>query len=264
MLPSPVFRILSRLTLGIVVLAMVLHGPVAAAREPGDPIRLAWMEGDVAGLIDILSPDGRKTIGYVEYHQLRHGDIVNMVRVAHFADGSSDEDQAEARVGDTLEAQRGRSIIRDTHGKSIVDIKIDVAGGSITGFYLDGTDRKTVDDHQELHGGTYWGPLINLVVKNFAQNATDDHVVFTTVVATPKPRVINMELARKGTQTVTRVGGRLNVTVLSLLPTVNFLVDPIVQRIAPETTFLIDSGKPPVLVRFLGPRNYQGQKIRLD
>lgn len=264
MLPSPVSWILPRLTPGLVALALVLHGPVAAAREPGDPIRLAWMEGDVGGLINILSPDGRKTIGFVEYHQLRHGDIVNMVRVAHFADGSSDEDQAEARVGDTLVAQRGRSIIRDTHGKPIVDIKIDVAGGSITGFYLDGNDRQTVDEHQELHGGTYWGPLINIAVKNFAQNATAGRVVFTTVAATPKPRVINMELVQKGTQTVTRVGGRLTVTELSLLPTVNFLIDPIVQRIAPETTFLVDSGKPPVLVRFLGPRNYQGQKMRLD
>jgi hypothetical protein len=39
----------------------------AAGRDAGDRIRLAWVEGDVAGMPSILSPDGTSTMGFVEY-----------------------------------------------------------------------------------------------------------------------------------------------------------------------------------------------------
>jgi hypothetical protein len=52
--------------------------------------------------------------------------------------------------------------------------------------------------------------------------------------------------------------------VLSLRPTNNWLVDPIIRRIAPPTQFFIQPGAPPALARFEGPRNYAGQKIRLE
>jgi hypothetical protein len=54
----------------------------AAAREAGEPIRLAWIEGDVAGMTSIFSPDGKSTIGFVEYRQHRRGDILEAVRTA--------------------------------------------------------------------------------------------------------------------------------------------------------------------------------------
>jgi len=78
----------------IVVAATALFVVRAAqARESGDPIQLKWMEGDVAGMTTIWSPDGKQVIGFVEYHQHRKGDQLEATRVARFVDGSSDEDQ---------------------------------------------------------------------------------------------------------------------------------------------------------------------------
>jgi hypothetical protein len=251
--------------LALAVTAALLAAPSAAsARENGDPIQLAWTEGDLAGLSRILSPDGRKTIGTIDYRQSRHDDVLEAVRVARFADGSSDEDRAEARLGRTLEALRGRSIIRDAHGTAVVDITIEVAGGHITGFSGVGKDRATYDEHVTLPAGTYFGPLIALVVKNFDQNATGNRLVFRTVVATPKPRVIDMELVRGAPTLLRRPGGPLQVVPLAMRPTVNFLLDPIIQHFAPETTFFMQPGKPPALARFAGPRNYAGQKIVIE
>jgi hypothetical protein len=248
-----------------VVVAVLMASPRCVfARESGDPIQLQWMEGDVAGVTAIWSPDATKVIGFVEYHQHRQGDRLEATRVARFADGSSDEDQVEARVGGTLEALGGRSIIRDQRGTSVVDLTIDVPGGHISGFSADGANRTTYDEKAHLSAGTYWGPLIFMVVKNFDQNETDGRVVFRTVAATPKPRVLDMALVRDGTATVSRPGGTLDVVVLSLRPTINWLVDPIIRRIAPPTQFFIQPGTPPALARFEGPRNYAGQKIRLE
>ena len=236
----------------------------AAGRDAGDPIRLAWVEGDVAGMTSILSPDGKSTIGFVDYRQRRRGDVLEAVRVARFRDGSSDEDRVEARLGRTLQTLRGRSVIRNAKGIATVDITIDVAGGRITGFSGLGDKRQTYDDRVELPPGTYWGPLIFIVIKNFEQNATDGRLVFRTVVATPKPRVIDFEILRQEQSSIRRRGGKIDVVRFALRPTVNWLIDPIIRMFAPETNFLVQPGAPPGLARFDGPRNYADQKIRIQ
>jgi hypothetical protein len=233
------------------------------AREAGDPIQLAWTEGDVAGFSRILSPEGT-TIGSIEYHQHLRGDVLAVIRVARFNDGSSDEDQVEARVGKTLEAMRGRSIIRDVRAVPVLDLSIDVAGGRITGFSGIGKERETYDEHVTLSGGTYWGPLIAIVLRSFDTNASDDRLIFRTVVATPRPRVLDMELVREGQTTLRRVGDRLHVVRIALRPTINPLIDPIIQRFAPKTEFFIQPGTPPAVARFAGPRNYAGQNILIE
>jgi hypothetical protein len=215
-------------------------------------------------MTSILSPDGASTIGFVNYHQRRRGDILEVVRIARFRDGSSDEDRVEARIGKTLQTLRGRSVIRNAIGVTTVDMTIDVAGGRISGFSGLGEERHTYDQRVELPAGTYWGPLIFIVIKNFEQNATDGRLVFRTVVATPKPRVLDLELLRQEQSSVHRGGGKINVVRFALRPTVNWLIDPIIRRFAPETNFLVELGAPPGLARFDGPRNYAEQKIRIE
>jgi len=245
-------------------IAMMSSDGAVLARDAGDPIRLAWTEGDVAGMTSILSADGNQEIGFVEYHQTRHGDVLDTVRIAHFADGSSDEDEAVARIDGTLEALRGRSIIRDVHGTPIVDVSIDVAGGHIAGFSQAGNAKTTYDLHEALPQATYWGPLIFIVLKNFNENATDGRLVFHTIAPTPRPRSLDMELVREGSASVQRPGGRLQVSRFVLRPTINWLIDPIIQRIAPQAEFFVDAGSPPALARFEGPRDYSGKEIVLE
>lgn len=236
----------------------------AIAREPGEPIRLQWTEGDVAGQTAIYAPEGTTPIGVVEYRQRLNGNVLDTLRVARFTDGSSDEDRAVAKVGRTLEAIRGRSIIRDTGGTTIVDLTIDVAKGKVTGFYDDGGTRHTVDLTEELPKATYWGPLIFIVAKNFDANVDDDRVRFQTVVPTPKPRILTMELVHVGQRPIRRMGAPLTLERYTLRPTLGWVIDPIVQRLVPSTEFLLDHGAPPSLGRYQGPRNYAGQEIRLE
>jgi|SRR5579862_2292206 len=261
--------VVRRLTrLGVVPLVLAAAAALGAdsgvGRKAGDPIQLAWMEGDVAGFTGIHSPDGKSTIGFVQYRQHRHGDILEVVRIARFGDGSSDEDHVKAHVGKDLRTIGGHTIIRNEKGIPTVDLTIDVVNGRITGFSGTGDKRETYDEHVELPPGTYFGPLIAIVLKNFDRNADGDQLVFHTVVATPKPRALNMQLVRKETTTLRRRGGRIESVDFELRPTVNTLIDPIVQAIAPETNFFILQGAPPAIVRFEGPRNFQGQKIRIE
>jgi hypothetical protein len=237
----------------------------AFGRNPGDPIRLAWSEGDVAGFTPIYAASSGGAIGRIDYHQRRRGTLLQSIRVARFADGSSDEDQAVAHLGEVLEAVRGRSIVREAGGRVVVDLRIDVPQGRLRGFYLDRSgERIDFDERVSLAAASYWGPLIFLVVKNFDANAEDGRVRFQTIVPTPQPRVLTMEVLRSGQSTLWRAGGVLGVERYTLRPLINRFVDPVVHALIPSTEFLVAPGAPPALARYEGPRNYAGQEIRIE
>jgi hypothetical protein len=237
----------------------------AFGRDPGDPIRLQFIEGDLAGFTSIHAADAGGVIGRIEYHQRRRDALLETVRTARFADGSSDEDQAVARIADGLVAVRGRSLLRDASGEVVVDLEIDVEAGRLRGFYRDGAGQRVqFDDAVSLPPGTYWGALVFLVVKNFAANAVDDRVRFVTVAPTPQPRVLTMEIVAEGSSVLSRPGGVLDVQRYMLRPLVNRIVDPLLRIFLPPTEFLVEPGSPPALARYEGPRNYAGQEIRLE
>jgi hypothetical protein len=248
----------------VLTLALAALPPRAAARSSGDPVRLVWYEGDVAGMSTVWSPDGTEPVGFVEYHQTREGDRLSSLRIARFRDGSSDEDTAEADVAETLQAVSGRSIIRDVDGEPIVDVHIDVEAGRIVGSWGRGTDRRSMDEQVALPRGTYWGPLIFIVLKNFEANADGGRLVFRTVAPTPRPMVLDMEFTRRGVGALERTGLRLDARRFDLSPTIHWMVDPLIRLIAPRASFWMLPGDPPALARFVGPRNYARQGIMIQ
>src|SRR5262249_44694851 len=246
----------------LIVIACVVAGARAAvAREAGEPIRLTWSEGDVAGMSTIWAPNGIEPIGFVEYHQTRHGDRLSSIRVARFRDGSSDEDSADARIGEALESLSGRSIIRDRDGTAIVDLQIDVEKGRIVSTWGRGADQRTLTRDVELPRGTYWGPLIFILLKNFDANAENGRLSFRTVAPTPKPFVLDMEVSRGEPTVVERMGIQVQTETYRLNPSIHWVVDPVVRMFAPSATFFMLPGDPPALARFAGPRNYARQEI---
>jgi hypothetical protein len=246
-----------------VVLVIALASP-APARAPGDPVRLVWDEGDLAGLSTIYGRDGAGPIGFVEYRQTRREDVLSSVRVARFRDGSSDEDAVTARVGECLEALSGRSVIRDTRGEVVVDISVDVPAGRIEGAWRRGAEWRRVERRVELPAGTYWGPLIFIVLKNFDANEEGGRLVFRTVAATPRPRVLDMEIRREGPAPIERTGVHLEAVRFDLAPTIPWVPDLLVRLVAPDARFYMLDQDPPALARFAGPRNYGRQEIRIE
>ncbi|MFN2427873.1 MAG: hypothetical protein ABR587_15660 [Candidatus Binatia bacterium] len=236
----------------------------AIASDADKPLQLAYVEGDVAGMTSILDEGGKNAIGFIEYRQHRRGETLEISRIAHFNDGSSDEDQVEALVGKTLRAVGGRIIIRNTKGTPTVDIKIDIGAGRITGFSGLGKEREEYDETKKLSPATYWGPLLGIVLKNFDKNAVDGRLSFHTIVPTPKPRVFDMEFTRKEAASISRAGGSIKAVKFGLVPDINFLIDPIIKMFTPATRFYMQQGHPPAMARFDGPRNYAGQIIRIE
>jgi hypothetical protein len=250
---------------GVAVTAVLAFAPGAApARAPGEPVRVVWEEGDVGGFSTVYDAEGTVPIGHVEYRQTRDGDRLTCARVTRFLDGSSDEDVVEARVGGVLEAVSGRSLVRDPDGTVVAELVVDVAGGRVRGRWGRGDERRESDERVALSPGTYWGPLIFLVLKNFDANAVGDRLVFRTVAPTPRPMVLDMVIVRGKEAPLAAARGGVLARRMDLRPTVNWLVDPMLRWVVPDTTFFVVRGEPPALARFIGPRNYARQPVRIE
>jgi len=250
-----------------ILVAAVIATARAEEQEPaadGAPIRMSWIEGDAANFNAIFSPDDSKPIGIIEFRQHLRGDTLELRRVARFHDGSSDEDSAEARVGEALVPLRGRTILRNAQGVATADLSIDVAARRVWGFAGLGDERQNFNERIELPANAYWGPLIFLVLKNFDANANDDHLVFRTVIPTPKPRVLSLEVIRQEKSTVMKAGAPVDATRYLVRPTVNWLIDPFLRILGSNSNFYVQDGSPPSFVRFIGARNYAGQTIRIE
>jgi hypothetical protein len=248
----------------VLVLAGLLGTAEAAARGSGEPIVLHFAEGDVSGLQTVWDDAGARAIGTVEYRQRREGDLLTTLRISRFADGSSDEDLAVASVVDgRLEALHGHQIQRDPAGHPFLEVSIDVVGDRVRGSWGPADDRRHVDQAVELPAGTYWGPLVFIVLKNFATNAEEGRVVFRTVAPTPRPRVFDLELVHGGADALDRPGQTLLAERYRLRPTLHWLIDPLIALLVPDTSFWTFPGEPPGLALFQGPRNYQRERIVL-
>ena len=73
-----------------------------------------------------------------------------------------------------------------------------------------------------------------------------------------------MELSRKGKVSFSRAVAQIAADRFILRPTVNWLVDPIIGMLVPDTTFLMQPGDPPAAARYAGPRNYAKQSILIQ
>lgn len=64
--------------------------------------------------------------------------------------------------------------------------------------------------------------------------------------------------------TIANPGWQVAAVPLALKPTINVLIDPLVQRLAPDTYFFIQPSTPSAVLRFAGPQNFAGQEIRIE
>lgn len=248
----------------LALLPLLWAGSGPEDHSAGEPIRMAWNEGDLAGMASIMDPESEERIGFVVYRQTVRDGILSTVRVTRYLDGSSEEDHARARVGRYLESLGGRSVIRDRDGSPVVDLTIDVVENRIRGSWTNGGSRVEYDEEAQLTPGTYWGPLIFIVIKNFDANASDGRLVFRAVVPTPKPRLLDLELVDRGPVALRRLGTELDTVRIELRPTVHWMIDPLIRLFVPSGNFLLTDSEPPGLARFSGPRNFERQEIVIE
>jgi hypothetical protein len=235
-----------RNSLLVVVIGAALLRPATTSSEP---VAVRYMEGLVHGFLALRSLDG-KTLASGDLIQQARGDRVTSRLVFHFNDGSISDETA-------VFSQRGHFRLLSDHlvqkGPAFdrpIDMTIDAPSGQVTVRYQDDHgEQKTEAEHLELPPDLANGLIITLL-KNVRRGAIPKSVSF--VAATPKPRLVKLEITLAGAEPFAIAGSPRKAThyVLKVdIGGVSGLLAPLLGKQPPDSHVWILEGEAPAFVK---------------
>jgi hypothetical protein len=180
------------------ILLLLLIATFAIAQ----PVAVKYKEGTVQGFLSLKSADG-KLLASGDLVQTVSGDKITVHLTFRFKDGSLDDEQA-------VYSQRGSfRLISDRHVQSgpsfpkPMTMSIDVPSRKVTVRYKDKDEEKVETAQLDLTPALANGVLFN-VLKNFPSGNGPLKLGF--VVATPKPRLVQLNITRENEATFSFAG----------------------------------------------------------
>lgn len=224
---------------------MLLVAGVPAA----DPIAVRHAEGLVHGFLALSTIEGAP-LASGDLIQNARGDRVTSRLVLHFKDGSTHDETA-------VFSQRGRFRLISDHvlqkGPAFqppLDMTIDRQRRQVSVRYKDdkGADRDEVE-HLELPLDLANGMIITLL-KNVSRSALPATVSY--IAATPKPRLIKLEITSAGSDSFSVAGSTRQATHFVLKPNIGGLaglIAPLVGKQPPDSHVWVLEGEAPAFVK---------------
>jgi hypothetical protein len=260
---SKIFSSLRVARPSVLLLLAALQWPCSLAAAPV-PVR--FLEGLTHGFLVLRTLDGALIASGDLFQSAKSGEVESRM-LLHFKDGSLFEEKlvfTQQRVF-TLKnyrlMQRGPAFTDDT------EISLERA----TGRYRVKT-KPHKDGKEEVHEGTlddlpldvYNGGMILTVAKNLPKGVSE---TVHTVAFTPKPRLIQLELAPAGEQKVLVGALARTATDYVFKPKLGVLlkvVATVLGRVPPDSHAWIVASEMPAFVRFEGPLSITGSVWRLE
>lgn len=248
-------RIAVRASAGRVAVGLVLSGifGLFASLAVAEPVPVRYAEGLQHGFLVLRSLDG-KIIADGETTQVVRGSRVTERLTYRFRDGSVYDDRVIFSQGATFRLITDHLIERGPAFPQPIDTLVDVATGQVTVKYKDksGTEKvesEKLDLKPDLANG-----LVPTLLKNILPNVAETKV--SMLVATPKPRVIGLEIRPEGEDSVSV--GRLRAKALRYVVKIKIggiagAVAPILGKQPPDTHVWILGGAVPGFLKSEGP-----------
>jgi len=236
---------------------------VVSPRSSAEPVAVRHPEGLVRGFLSLRTLDGTR-VADGDLIQHVNGDRVTTRLVFRFKDGSvRDETSVYSQRGtfrlisNTL-TQKGPSF------PQTLDMKIDCANGQVTVHYTDDGKQKVESEKMELPADLANGITLTLL-KNVDPQAPPKEL--SMVVATPKPRVVKLQISNLGEEPFTTGGmGRkaAHFVVKIDIGGLAGLIAPLVGKQPDDTQVWVLGGDTPAFVKSEGPMFLAGPIWRIE
>jgi hypothetical protein len=178
-------------TLSLLPLVLLLAVAVATA----EPIAVRRTEGLVRGFLVLRTLDG-KTIADGDLFQIARAGRVTTRLVFRFKDGSLHEEHAVYSQRQHFRLLNDRLIQKGPSFPHPIDMTIDAVKGNVTVRYADARGvAKVESQHMNLPADLANGLVLTLL-KNLG--AATRPVTVGYVAATPKPRLVKLEISSRG------------------------------------------------------------------
>lgn len=213
-----------------------------------DVVTVRHTEGDLHGFLALKGSDGRL---------LADGDLVQTVRGAEvtarmtfrFHDGSTYDETAVFSQRRQFRLIRERLVEKGPSFPQPLEMVVDVARGVVSANYTDQGESKQETEHMQLPPDLSNG-IISTVLKNADPKAPPKRL--SLVVATPKPRLVALEISVAGGDRFTTGGERRTATHFVLKPQIGGikgLIAPLVGKQPPDGHVWTLTGNSPAFIR---------------
>ena len=230
----------------IAVAALALVATISVLAEP---VAVRHQEGIVRGFLTLRTLDGT-AIADGDLFQLARGSRVTARLVFHFKDGSVHDETAVFSqqgqfklVSDHL-VQKGPTFPRP------LDMSINTATGNVTVKYQDDHGAQKVESEQMKLPPDLANGMILTLLKNVRSEAPPKTLGY--IAATPKPRLVKLEISNRGQEPFKTGGTARNATHYALkvdIGGLSGLVAPLVGKQPPDSQVWILGGEAPAFVK---------------
>jgi hypothetical protein len=244
----------------VALLAAILVLPSASA---GEPVRVRHAEGLVHGFLALRSMDG-SLLANGDLLQTSRGTVVTSRLVFHFNDGSLHDETA-------VFSQRGEFRLVSEHlvqkGPSFpqpIDMTIDTGKRQVTVRYTDDGKAESATEHLDLPPDLANG-LILTMLKNVSATTAPKSIGF--VAATPKPRLVKLEISSAGEERFTTGGVTRTATHYVLKVQIGGIAGvlaPLVGKEPPDSHVWILGGDVPAFIKSEQPLYNGGPLWRIE
>jgi len=221
------------------------------------------MEGLVHGFLTLRTLDG-KTVAVGDLTQVTHGERVTNHLVFHFHDGSLRDETAIFSQRRNFRLLSYHLVQKGPAFQHPMEMSIDSSTGQVIVRSTDDDKEKITTDRLDLPLDVANGLVLTLL-KNIRSDAPQTKV--SMVVATPKPRLVKLEITSQGEEPFSVGGSSRKAThyvVKVKIGGAAGLVAPLLGKQPPDIHVWILGGEAPAFVKSEGQLYFGGPIWRIE
>jgi hypothetical protein len=237
---------------------------LVAAVTRSEPVKVRHTEGLVHGFLVMRTVDG-KMVARGDLTQRASGSRVTTRMGFRFTDGSSHEETTVFSQRGAFRLLHHRLVQKGPRFERQLDMSVDGQSGVVTVRYRDDEGTEKVEREQMELPADLANGMISTLLKNVDPSAPPKSVSY--LAATPKPRVIKLEVKAAGTATFSTAGVRRRAIHYVLEPEIGGVagvVAPLVGKQPPDSHVWIMGGDAPTFVRSESPLFNDGPIVRIE
>ena len=229
----------------------------------GDMVAVRHMEGRIHGFLVLRDAENR-ILASGESTQLVNGSRVTNELTLHFKDGSLHQETAVFSQRRAFQVVSYHLVQKGPAFKRATDMKVDAATGEVKVHSKDENGKETdASEHMKLPADLANG-IVPTVLGDIDPQAK---TTLSMVVATPKPRLVKLEIASVGEDPFSVGGSTVKAIKYEIkvdLGGVSGVVAPIIGKQPPAVYVWMVGGKAPGFLRSDGPLFEGGPIWRIE
>jgi hypothetical protein len=243
---------------------MLLPAPLTEPRVAAHAIPVRYLEGVTHGFLVVRTLNG-DIIGDGDLAQTVRGTVVTNHLSLHFTDGSSYDDRTSFSQNRVFRLLQDHLVQKGPSFKQPLDITTNASTGQVTVRYTDKDGKEKADSERLRLPADIANGMVFTLIKNIDPKAPQ--MTASMVVATPKPRLLKLEIAKANEESFTVGKSTRTATVYDVkmrLEGAAGVVAGISGKQPPDTHLWVVTAEAPVTVKSEGPLQDDGPIWRIE